>query len=249
MEINKARFYNIVYRHTNIHHERFNIGTYKEKQLHIVLKEYFEEDKEYHEVPVNGYIADICRDGIITEIQTGGFSGLGPKLQAYLPDYKVRLVYPIAVHKTVSWINPETSEILPRHRSPKQNTVYQAVFEMCRILHYVNDSNLTILAVMLDIDEYRLLDGWSKDKKRGSHRYERIPTELHDIIELSDPSTFRSLLPFDNQSTFTIKEFGKAVKIDYSTASGVLKVFENKNIICKTGKRGRSNIYMNADGF
>ena len=85
MEINRARFYNIIYNSTLEGHERYNIGTYKEKKLHIILKKYFEENPEFHEIKVNGFIADICRDGIITEIETSGFSGLGPQLAASLP--------------------------------------------------------------------------------------------------------------------------------------------------------------------
>ena len=76
MEINKARFYNSIYGVTLSEHERYNIGTYKEKKMHIILKRYFEEDEQYHEVPTNGYIADIRRDGNIIEIETSGFSGL-----------------------------------------------------------------------------------------------------------------------------------------------------------------------------
>lgn len=243
MEINKARFYQIVYDHTFSAHERFNIGTYKEKKLHLILKDYFETDSACHEIPVNGYIADICRGKTITEIQTGGFSGLGPKLSAYLPDYTVRLVYPLAVHKTVSWIDPETSEILPRHNSPLHATVYDAIFELCRLLPYVNDPHLTVLAVLLDIDEYRLLDGWSRDRKRGSHRYERVPSELHGITELTTAEDFAAWIPENCPTSFTTADFAKGAKIDGRTAGGVVKVFETKGIIRKAGKRGRANLF------
>lgn len=38
-------------------HKRYNIGTYKEKELHIILKKYFEPDSTYHEIKTNGFIA------------------------------------------------------------------------------------------------------------------------------------------------------------------------------------------------
>ena len=41
MEMNKALFYRLTYDITMAEHERFNIGTYKEKTLHRVLKDYF----------------------------------------------------------------------------------------------------------------------------------------------------------------------------------------------------------------
>ena len=61
MEINRARFYTVVYNTTFDEHDRFNIGTYKEKKLHIILKRYFESDPAFHEIPTNGFIADIRR--------------------------------------------------------------------------------------------------------------------------------------------------------------------------------------------
>ena len=39
--------------------DRGGIGTYNEKTLHAVLKNFFEPDSAYHEIPVNNYIADI----------------------------------------------------------------------------------------------------------------------------------------------------------------------------------------------
>ena len=104
MEINKAHFYSVVYDTTFDEHERFNIGTYKEKKLHIILKKYFEPDERYHEIPTNGYIADIRKDNNIIEIETSGFSGLKPKLDAYLPTFHVTLVYPVAAKRYISWI-------------------------------------------------------------------------------------------------------------------------------------------------
>lgn len=243
MEINKARFYNITYNNTFDIHERYNIGTYKEKKLHIILKKYFEEDETYHEIKTNGFIADIRRDRVITEIETSGFSGLGPKLSAYLSDYTVNLVYPIAHKKYVSWIDPETSTISNRRHSPKKMNAYDALFEMVRILPYINDPNLCILVPLLELDEYRLLDGWSYDKKRGSHRYERIPTDLIDIIEFRADEDFIKYIPESLPASFTLNEFSKSCKIDSRVARAVIKVFETRGLISYSGKRGRAHVY------
>ena len=186
MELNRARFFSVVYQNTFGDHERFNIGTYKEKQLHLILKQFLCPDSGQLEVPVNGYIADIRDGNRIIEIETSGFSGLGGKLSAYLPDYEVCLVFPTAVKKTVSWIDPVTREISKPHPSPKRESVYDAVFEMCRILPFVRSRNLSVAAVLLSVDEYRLRDGWSRDGKRGSHRFERVPTDLYDIVVLKN---------------------------------------------------------------
>lgn len=243
MEVNKALFYKIVYDTTLDTHLRYNIGTYKEKKLHVMMKRYFEENAEYHEVPINGYIADVCRDGVITEIQTGGFSGLKPKLAAYLNDYKVRLVYPLAYAKYVSWIDPTDGSITSRKRSPKKETMYTALFEMVRILPYVKNDNLTVVVPFLEVDEYRLLDGWSRDRKRGSHRYERIPTELFKIEEIYTDADYARYIPDSCETNFTRADFAKATHISLRDAGGILNVYIERGLIVQTGKRGNAHLY------
>ena len=243
MDINRARFYNIIYSTTFDPHERYNIGTYKEKKLHIMMKKYFEPDEDYHEVPTNGFIADIRRDGIITEIETNGFSGLKPKLAAYLPEYRVNLVYPLAAKKYVSWINPEEGSISPRRPSPKKQNAYDLLFELVRILPYVKNENLTVVAPLLEIDEYKLLDGWSYDKKRGAHRFERIPTDIYDIVVLSTDDDYRKYIPDSCGKEFTVKEFGRGAKISIRDTRAIIKVMEERGVVRQSGKRGREYIY------
>lgn len=243
MELNRARFYSIIYASTFDAHERYNIGTYKEKKLHIMLKKYFEPDEDYHEVPTNGFIADIRRDGIITEIETNGFSGLGPKLAAYTPDYHVNLVYPLAAKKNVAWIDTESGKISARRPSPKKQNAYDLLFELVRILPFVRNENVTFISPLLEIDEYKLLDGWSHDKKRGAHRFERMPTDLIDMIVLSSDDDFRRYIPDNCVKDFTVKDFAKGAKIPVARAYGIVKVMTERGVIVKSGKKGRSFVF------
>ena len=208
-----------------------------------MLKRYFEENPDYHEIPVNGYIADIFRDGVITEIETSGFSGLKPKLAAYLPDYKVRLVYPLAHVKYLSWIDPETGEITSRKKSPKKENIYHALFELVRILPYVKNENLTILVPLLEVDEYRLLNGWSRDKKKGSNRFERIPTDIFSIEELSAIADYQKYIPESCIENFSLAEFASASHITKRDASGILRVFMEQGLLERTGKKGNAYLY------
>ncbi|MBE6569156.1 MAG: hypothetical protein E7658_02925 [Ruminococcaceae bacterium] len=242
-EINKSLFFRLAYDVTTESHGRYNIGTYKEKKLHLILKRYFEQDQNYHEVPCCGYIADILKDNSITEIETSGFTGLNPKLDAYLPAYQVTLVLPLAARKYVSWIDPETGDISPKRLSPKKQNIYTALCECIRIKKHMGNENLRILAVMLEMEEYRMLDGWSRDRKKGSHRFERVPADILDIYELSDKASFAAWIPEACQENFTVETFAKNVKIPTDNARTVIKLMEHMGLLTFTGKSGRKFLY------
>ena len=227
-------------------HKRYNIGTYKEKTLHIVLKKYFEPCEDYHEIAVNGYIADILHGGEIIEIETGGFSGLKPKLEKYLPDYRVTLVYPIHAIKYVSWIDNTTGEISKRSRSTKKATAYDLLRQMIYILPFVKDKCLSVVSPLLEIDEYRNLDGWSSNRKRGSTRYDLAPTDIFGIIKLSDDEDYVRLVPDILDEEFTAPEFAKESKIGSYDAYAAVKVLEARGVIEKCGKKGRAAAYKRA---
>ena len=48
--------------------------------------------------------------------------------------------------------------------------------ELYRIRRYLLRDGLRLKLVLLDMEEYRLLNGWSRDKKKGSTRFDRIYT-------------------------------------------------------------------------
>ncbi len=243
VEINRPLFLRLCCDAAVQEHERYNIGTYKEKKLHRILKHYFEPNTDYHEVPYGGYIADIKREDAITEIETSGFSGLSDKLSAYLPTCKVNLIYPIPHIKYVAWVDPETGDISKKRRSPKTKGVYEALFEMVRIFKHVTDPGLTVTAVLLTVDDYRMLDGWSKNRKRGSHRLERMPTDICKIIEFKTNADYAAYLPDIPGEDFTASEFAKAAGVGVRYVYGILKVLTARGLVTQIGKRGRSNVY------
>lgn len=246
VEVNRALFYQICYDATIRRHERFNIGTYREKQLHMILKRYFEPDASCHEVPYEGYIADIKRGDSITEIETGGFSGKGDKLAAFLPKCRVNLVYPVPHIRYIAWINPKTGDISEKRRSPKKMGAYDALFEMIRIRPYVSHPNLTVTAVLLAVDEYRMQNGWSRDGKKGSSRYERMPTDICEIVSFRTREDFLAYIPDGAGEEFTISSFAKEAGIPYDRANAVIKVMEERGVVTRLGKRGRSVCFRRA---
>lgn len=218
-------------------------GTLKEKTVHAVMKLYYEPDEDYHEVPIEGYIADIYTGERIIEIQNGNFGKLRPKLEAFLPLYPVTVVLPIPHYKWVIWMDEESGELSPKHKSPVTGNVYHAFPELYRIKQYLGHPNLSFSFPLIDVDEYRLLNGWSKNRKRGSSRYDRMPLSLYDEVAIDRTEDFMGLIPYDLDDAFTVKEFAKAAGIHNELASEVLPLLMYMGLLARIGKRGREYLY------
>ena len=136
--------------------------------------------------------------------------------------------------------------ISPKRKSPKKENVYDLLFECIYIADYLSDPNLTVAGVCMEMQEYRMLDGWSRDKKRGSHRYERIPTDLFDIIILSGKEAYEALLPEECQKDFTMPQFCKAIGRNQYTGRAIMKILIKLGIVVQKGKIGRCLSYSRA---
>lgn len=225
---------------------REGIGTQSEKTLHAILKNTFDPDPSHQEIPVEGYIADILNGNHIIEIQTANFGYLRDKLKAFLPSYEVTVVYPIPHLKYVTWIDPESGELAERNKSPRKGSFYRAERELYRIRPYLADPNLTIGLLLVDTEEYRVRDGWGKNGKRGSHRYDRVPVSLYDMKFLHTREDWATLIPPDLEEPFTSGDLKAALSkgnygVDFSTWCLLLR--EVGAIELMPEKRGRSFLY------
>ena len=223
--------------------ERIGIGTLSEKTVHAVLKHYYAPDEEMHEIPIEHYVADIYTGMEIIEIQTRAMNRMRKKLEVFLPLYPVTIVYPIPRQKWLFWIDEETGEVSQKRKSPKKGNVYQAFIELYKIRPFLAHPNLRLRLDLIDMEEYRLLNGWSRDKKKGSERYDRIPIAFEEEISMNDIRDYMQLIPYELPEQFTVKEFAKCAKIPARLASTVLLIFNDLKLVTRVGKIGNSYIY------
>lgn len=222
------------------------IGRLSEKTLHSVLKYYFEPDETNHEVKIAGYFADIANADGICEIQTAAFGNLRPKLQVFLPSWPVHVIYPIAQTKHLSWVHPESGEISPARKSPKKGSQYEIAKELVFIKPFLQNPNLTITAVMLDIDEYKLLNGYGKDHKFRASKYERIPHTINSLHTMGGTFGFSALLPPALPSPFSTKDYAKAAKVPQRIATMAVNILKNTGTITAVGKNKNLLLYEEA---
>ncbi len=223
---------------------RESIGRLKEKELHATLKFFLDPDENHHEVKLaDGPVADIFDGETVTEIQTGSFSGFRPKLVRLLESYPVTVVLPLARKKTVCWVDPETGERSAPRKSPKTGEWWDAAPELIFILEQLFHPRLTVRLMMLDMEEYRLLDGWGNGGRRGAHRLERIPVVLRGSADIQEPSDLKIFLPEDLPRPFTSAQYGKRTRMTGRRLTAALKLLQRAGIITRCGQDGRRYLY------
>ena len=224
------------------------IGTLRERTLHATLKSYYEPNEALHEQKYGGYIADIKNEKGIIEIQTGSCYPLRKKLEDYLApnDIDVQLVLPVVQNKWLSWIDPETGEVTARRRSPKCGTPSDCLWELPYLRPFLTYPQFHLCILMVDVEEYRNLDGWSRDRKHGSTRYERIPLSIGEEIHIENATDCLQLLP-PLPKTFTAKVFAKAAKLSPRKAQRAIWILREMCLIEKIGTEKKAYIYRISD--
>ena len=237
------------------------IGTYKEKTLHRELKWHIEPSGALHEVPVGKYIADIKTDNEIIEIQTQSFYKLRDKLNAFLPENIVELVYPITREKLLVWVDVD-GEILRTRRSPRKGTFYNAFRELYQIKSLLVNENLHVRLVLVDVSEKRTPEDETSRKiedranRRGSynrrHGYTKIDTSIQSIYDemtISCPMEYAQLIPATLDDGFTTAGFASAAGLSKYNAGIALNVLRHVGVVNIAGKSGRFYVYVRKNGI
>ncbi len=230
--------------------QRVQIGTLSEKTVHAVVKNYYEPDEDHQEIPIEGKCADIyTADDKIIEIQTRSFDRLKAKLDVFLPLYDVTVVLPVADRKRIIWIDPDTGEELKGAGYRSTMAPWYAFREIYMIRKYLNDPHLHLRLLLMNMTEYRLLSGRSRDRKHfGAERFDRIPEELTGEIILNEPRDYMLFLPdglcHEEEDTFTSAELAAAAHIPKQYLSYVTGLLRLLGIIDRLPeRRGKTWLY------
>jgi hypothetical protein len=165
------------------------------------------------------------------------------KLSYFLEEHEVTIIYPVAHTKWLSWLDMETGEVTSKRKSPKTGTIYNIIPELYKIKMFVGNPRLHFIICLIDVEETRYLNGWSKDKKRGSSRRDGIPVGIFDEVRIDALNDYRLFLPDNLPYEFTSGELGAVAKIPVNKAGTLLNVLLETGVVKRIGKRGNSYVY------
>ena len=217
------------------------IGTLSEKGLHADIKDFLAEPGDKIEKSVDGFVADIFRDGQIIEIQTRNFGAMRKKLTHLLGYYPVHLVHPIAVERIIIW-QDSGGKVIKKRKSPKKGRPIDLFKELVYIRGLVMHPNLTFEILMTREEVIRRQDP-KRRRWRGWYVHDRRLVEVVERIVLGSYADFKRLLPEDMKIPFTNKELAEELGCNPRQAGAITYTMRRMGVIREVGKRGNSILY------
>lgn len=232
------------------------IGTLAEKTIHSVLKHFYSENASYEEqrIPLHaadgsaksraGFVADIARPDGIFEIQTRHFYLLKRKIEAFLPVAPVTIVYPVIHRKTLRWVDPENGEVSAPRRTSKIDFGYRVLEELYSLGDAFPRDRLSVRLALMDVEEYKMLDGYGADRKIRASRNDGFPREL--IAEIDLPADYAYFLPVTLPEEFTTADYASVCRIPRGSAQTAVRMLTRLGVLTRIPADGRSYRYRRA---
>lgn len=220
------------------------IGTLSEKSIHSNIKDYLESNKEYQEVKVGNYIADIKKDNQIIEIQTKNFKNLVNKIEYYLRcKYSIKIVYPIIMERYTNWIDPISHEIIERRKNPVKGSIQDILLELYWVYKYLNNELFELAIILINAEEYKYLDGYGLNNKNKATKIDKVPTKIIKEITIKSIKDLKILIPETLPKEFNSTDFIKHSKCRKKWIGSGIKLLRELDVITVVRKEGNSYIY------
>jgi hypothetical protein len=227
------------------------IGVLREGPLHASVKDLYACPGDRAEVPMAGFVIDLVRaDGELVEIQTGGFSPLGPKLDALLDGHRMRIVHPVAAQRRILRVD-EHGELLSARRSPRRGRAIDVFDRLVSFPSLLAHPNLAVDVLLCSEDHVRGPEaGRSRSGRRRRDPGQRRLVEVLDRVELAGPADAAALLPDPLRAApFTTRELGVALGCPMVLAQRVAYCLRALDVLTDAGKRGRAPLHALVPAF
>jgi hypothetical protein len=218
------------------------IGVLREGPLHAAVKALLARPGDRLEVPVGRFVIDLVRaDGELVEVQTGGFSALGSKLDALLDEHRFRIVYPVAAERRIVRVD-EHGEILSVRRSPRQAGAVEVFDKLVAFPSLLTHPHLTVEVLLLR-EEHLRASRAVRARRRTRDPGQRRLVEVLDRVELRGPDDIVKSLPALPAGPFSTRELASRVDCSLVLAQRIVYCLRIIGIIEAAGKRGRTPLH------
>ena len=222
-----------------------SIGILNEGPLHAALKAAYVANGGQAEVPVQTFVADAVRNGVMYEIQTGSFSGLGRKMASLAEVGPVVLVHPIAKDKTIVKQPKDEDGKVEVRKSPKHGRLVHIVNELVYLPKMLNHPNFSVEAVLTEEEEIRRYDPRKNRRRGGWGVQERRLLNISEGLRINAMTDLYDFLQADLSEPFGTRELATALGQPLHIAQKMAYCLRHAGVTEISGKQGNALLYRN----
>jgi len=220
-----------------------DIGSLNEKPLHAALKEWYRQKGDQVEAPMEGFVIDLVRDGLLIEIQTRGFASMRRKFDRLLDTHAIRLVHPVAAKKWIVKFDEGGREV-SRRRSPKRGIAADACAELVSFPSLLSHPNFMLEILLIEEEEIRTPDAKKGWRRGGYVIEERRLVEVLDSVEVGAPEELLDLLPDGLPEPFTTADLADGLGRSRHLAQEVAYCIRVSGAVETVGRDKRGILYQ-----
>ncbi|MGD2061899.1 MAG: hypothetical protein PVF87_13590, partial [Acidimicrobiia bacterium] len=211
---------------------------------HADLKQWYARPGDHFEVPVESFVIDLVRDGLLIEVQTRGFSSMKEKLTTLLDlGHRIRIVHPIPAEKWIVKVEDDGT-ILDRRRSPKRGAVVDVFSELVSFPELVATQDLEIEVVLTREEEYRVHTPGRSWRRKGWSVMERRLIEVVESVSIRGLDDLIGLLPDGLPEPFTTADLAAVSGRPRRVAQQMAYCLRKTGVIEMVGKKGNTVEYV-----
>lgn len=218
------------------------VGTLQESPLHAALKAWLQQPGDGVEVPVDGYVVDLVRDGLLIEVQTGSFSSIRRKLHDLLDVHPIWLVVPVPLVRWIVRVDAAGVQV-SRRRSPKRGALVDAFAELVHVVSALGHPNLTVQLAGTHEDELRVDGGRRRRRGRAPTVSSRRLVEVATLRRVADVADWAAFVPAGLPAAFTTAELAVAIGRPRRLAQQMAYTLRGVGALQPVGKRGNAIVY------
>jgi hypothetical protein len=201
-----------------------------EGSLHAALKMRYARAGDEFEVPLEGFVIDIRRPGLLVEIQTSSFRSMGNKFDRLLAEHQILLVHPIAIETYLQRPGKKT------RKSPKRGSLYDIFEELVSIPTLLDHPNLMLEVAMVSVTQ---IQEPAPRARRGRGGFRTLDRQLREVLEVrrfNSIDDLGELLPADLPPEFTTADIAAAAEVSRDVAQRMAFCFRALEIINRVGR-------------
>jgi hypothetical protein len=217
-----------------------------ESSLHRELKQLYagaagRVEVRYGKFRVDVVIEDEHGEELI-EIQHGSLWAIRDKIQRLTRRHRVRIVKPIVRRKRLVKRNRKGGRVVDQRFSPKQGNWLDLFSELVYFTRAFPHRNLTIEALLVDVEEWRYPGRIRRGRQRWTTEDERL-LNVCDTRRLSTPDDLRQLVACPLPRPFHTADIAAALEIDRFKAQRLAYVLRQVGAAKTVGKQRGAWLY------